>query len=726
MGGFNLGDIFTTIKVQSEGVKEAADGARNVGVQAEDAAKKVSNFADGFRDFAKVAGAALTVVGAGLTLYAKNANDFTVDYVQNAKQMSRETGATIEQASQLIYVLGRVGISAQDASTTFGIFSKKINEAASTSDTTRIAQQQLSAQIEKTQFDIAATTKEIQLHGDKSGELGIKLRGLQADLAGLQDKMATTGSSLSQLGIDTADATGKQKDFQTILLEVADKFKTMPDGATKTALAMDLFGRSGKDMVKVLNLGSQGITDLEKNADKLGLTLTAQNIGAVNDYIESQKKMKENSDAIKLSVGTLTAPVLTQFNSKIADLTGKFQELNPQMKGAVAAVLAFGGPIATAGGGLLSFLGNYDQAKPALDGIISKLPIIGTVFTSLGAVLTNPWVLLIMGIVIAVGFLLDHFGLLKPLLEDVNILFGQMAEVFMTAIQPALDMMRQAFENLAPLMPYLSVALKYIAEVIGVFLVVAIVGLVTLLAAVAIAITYLFTAIVEGASILKNNLVQIFDFITAIFSGNMDAITAKGISAMTWLLSIFGGTFGQLVSIVGNTMALIINNFGGSLGSLVSSITNWTGNFYNSGKALVQAFGDGIAGAFGQVKNTVSNGLNSVRKLLPFSDAKEGPLSDLTLSGRRLMETIAEGVVQGAPTLHQEISASLGASISPIVDSGNGAAPTSAVAASQGQGGNTFYVTIEKDADSDYFFQKFGRNLELSGKGMATQPGSVG
>ena len=54
--------------------------------------------------------------------------------------------------------------------------------------------------------------------------------------------------------------------FNEILLETADKFKGLPNGVDKTAIALKLFGRSGKDMIPVLNLGSKGIQELQKKS----------------------------------------------------------------------------------------------------------------------------------------------------------------------------------------------------------------------------------------------------------------------------------------------------------------------------------------------------------------------------------------------------------------------------------------------------------------------------
>ena len=68
--------------------------------------------------------------------------------------------------------------------------------------------------------------------------------------------------ALQTLGISATDAAGKLKTADQVTLEIANKFKTMPDGIEKTALAMQLFGKSGADMIPMLNEGGKAIESL--------------------------------------------------------------------------------------------------------------------------------------------------------------------------------------------------------------------------------------------------------------------------------------------------------------------------------------------------------------------------------------------------------------------------------------------------------------------------------
>lgn len=68
--------------------------------------------------------------------------------------------------------------------------------------------------------------------------------------------------ALQILGISATDAAGKLKTADQVTLEIANKFKTMPDGIDKTALAIQLFGKSGEYMIPMLNEGGKAIESL--------------------------------------------------------------------------------------------------------------------------------------------------------------------------------------------------------------------------------------------------------------------------------------------------------------------------------------------------------------------------------------------------------------------------------------------------------------------------------
>lgn len=90
--------------------------------------------------------------------------------------------------------------------------------------------------------------------------------------------------------------------------------------------------------------------------------------------------------------------------------------------------------------------------------------------------------------------------------------------------------------------------------------------------------------------------------------------------------------------------------------------TEWLSgiNLFESGARLLDTFKEGILSRVESLKQTFSDALGRLRNLLPFSDAKEGPLSTLTLSGARLMSTLGEGMNAGFPGLYNTLSSKLG------------------------------------------------------------------
>ena len=68
-------------------------------------------------------------------------------------------------------------------------------------------------------------------------------------------------------------------------------------------------------------------------------------------------------------------------------------------------------------------------------------------------------------------------------------------------------------------------------------------------------------------------------------------------------------------------------------------------NLFESGTKIIGSLIDGIKAKVMETVNAVREMAGNIRKLLPFSPAKEGPLKDLNRI--RLIETIAEGLKPG-------------------------------------------------------------------------------
>ena len=67
------------------------------------------------------------------------------------------------------------------------------------------------------------------------------------------DPADKNAKAFKALGISVKDNEGNLRSSEEVFLDVADKFSKMEDGAGKTTLAIKLFGKSGADLIPLLN-----------------------------------------------------------------------------------------------------------------------------------------------------------------------------------------------------------------------------------------------------------------------------------------------------------------------------------------------------------------------------------------------------------------------------------------------------------------------------------------
>lgn len=124
-----------------------------------------------------------------------------------------------------------------------------------------------------------------------------------------------------------------------------------------------------------------------------------------------------------------------------------------------------------------------------------------------------------------------------------------------------------------------------------------------------------------------------YTFIDNLTGGKLSEIREKFSTAMSNIVQGVSQRFNEARTAFSNGITNIKNT--------VTGAVTW---FFESGKKIVSTFADGIKSAFSGAVDAVKGGLQKIRNLLPFSDAKEGPLSTLTLSGQRTMTTYAHGL----------------------------------------------------------------------------------
>jgi ribosomal protein L12E/L44/L45/RPP1/RPP2 len=136
---------------------------------------------------------------------------------------------------------------------------------------------------------------------------GVSLEGLAKGMQKLATAMveAAGGSkeqveAFSRLGVSVKDAAGQLRPTEDVLLDLADAFAAMPDGAEKSALAVKLFGKSGVELIPFLNQGRAGIEQLKQKFKELGLEISGDTAKAAEKFNDTLDTVKQALSGIAM------------------------------------------------------------------------------------------------------------------------------------------------------------------------------------------------------------------------------------------------------------------------------------------------------------------------------------------------------------------------------------------------------------------------------------------
>jgi len=146
---------------------------------------------------------------------------------------------------------------------------------------------------------------------------GLSSQELNQSLIRLNRAAADGNKAFAAMGVQVRDARGNLKSTDTLLKEVSDKFASYADGAEKSALAQELFGRSGANMISFLNAGSAGLTEMQQEAKKLGIVISG-------DLARASEQFNDNISRIQKSVMGLVVQIAGPLVNALAAATTEF------------------------------------------------------------------------------------------------------------------------------------------------------------------------------------------------------------------------------------------------------------------------------------------------------------------------------------------------------------------------------------------------------------------
>lgn len=177
---------------------------------------------------------------------------------------------------------------------------------------------------------------------------GVETEKLSASLVKF-DRMvaeATGGNktymqTFEDLGIKIKDSAGNLRQPNEIFEDVADIFHNTEDGIGKTALAVELFGKSGADLIPMLNDGKAGLKAFYAEAERLGLALSNEMIAKGDAFSDQLENIGEQVKGVKLQLGAALIPALSaaaEKISKVIDKITKWVQENPELAATIGNI----------------------------------------------------------------------------------------------------------------------------------------------------------------------------------------------------------------------------------------------------------------------------------------------------------------------------------------------------------------------------------------------------
>jgi hypothetical protein len=189
---------------------------------------------------------------------------------------------------------------------------------------------------------LGLSAEETSKLGFAAEHVGISMSVLSRAAGLFEKNLVNATANSAKYGISLVDAEGHQKSFTTVLGEAADKYVELGGGIQGAALAQNVFGRGGKALIPLLELGAAGIHRLMEEAQQYGVVLSEQDLVAARKLQFAQRDLNEAWSGAAITLGrefvpieTLAVKGLTEFALVVERIPGPVKAL---VLGSVAAV----------------------------------------------------------------------------------------------------------------------------------------------------------------------------------------------------------------------------------------------------------------------------------------------------------------------------------------------------------------------------------------------------
>ena len=224
--------------------------------------------------------------------------------------------------------------------------------------------------------------------------------------------LKTSTDLLDMLGVSAEQF--KQASPEERFKLLAEAISKIEDPTLRAGIALNVFGRSGRELLPMLEGGRASIEALQEEARRLGITMTDEDATSAAELTDALNRLKRQLKAIVVQIGAALAPVLTEMQKRIAPLITSVIKWIKENKTLVVTVFKIAAAVVAAGVALIILGTLISSAGAVIGGLVAVIGAVGTAIAILGkiiALLLTPIGLVILAVVALAGYLLYATGI---------------------------------------------------------------------------------------------------------------------------------------------------------------------------------------------------------------------------------------------------------------------------------------------------------------------------
>jgi hypothetical protein len=272
-----------------------------------------------------------------------------------------------------------------------------------------------------------------------AGQTGSSMEEVEASIRKMQDSLvkAANGSkseteALDALGLSLAELQGLSPDKQ--FERIGEALGGIQDPAKRTALAMDLFGKSG---TKILPMAQQ-MAQLRAAARSLGLVMDKDTVSAADKLGDTLDTVSAQIRAASMALAAQLLPAVQAAATWFTGLLGGTIKLIKENQGLAYSIVAIAGGLAAAGVAVTAFGVAFVAMGGVVTGVSAVISAAGVVMNALLSPITL--VVAAVGAAVAIIGALGALALWKAGFFDEFIAsFGKVGQVATETIQGIKD-----------------------------------------------------------------------------------------------------------------------------------------------------------------------------------------------------------------------------------------------------------------------------------------------